>query len=433
MHAGREDDSHGAQAAYERRLADAASADHDHARSAITIASSGHAMGARERFGAGASSASSATSVVIDGRTLLSFAGCNYLGLAHHPRVIAALSESLGAHGISCGASRETTGNSTAHEDLERDVARFLRTPSALLVPDGYLANLVAAQGLAPDHELVLVDERSHASIADALAAAGWRTVEYRHASASAAARELERALTTAAGREIGPVRATNRSGPRIAIFTDGVFPAHGTMAPLRELLALLPDERGTLVVDDAHATGVLGASGRGTCEHFGLDDPRVVITSTLSKALGCFGGLVAGSEERVRSIRERSRAFAGSSPIPPALARAGSAAIGELESDPSRLARLRANTARLRERFGALRLPAHELDVPVFAFALDAPERMRRVHEELLERGILAPCIRYPDGVHDRGSWFRIALSSEHTREHIDRLADALRSALGR
>jgi 7-keto-8-aminopelargonate synthetase-like enzyme len=390
-----------------------------------------------ERIGIGASRGTSPTSIVLGGRRLLSFAGCNYLGLAHDPRLISALAKGLEQDGISVGASRATTGNSDAHEELECDVARFLRCEAALLAPDGYLANLVIAQGLSADHDLALVDERAHSSLRDALAASRWRVVEYDHASATSAAERLRRSLAVEGRGLSGPSSPdrTESSGlpPRVAIFTDGVFPASSRVAPLRELLELLPTPGGTLVVDDSHATGVLGAHGRGTCEHLELSDPRVVITTTLSKALGCFGGLIVGSHERIRAARERSRAFVGSSPIPPALARAGSAAVAALASDPSRIDRLRANVAALRSRFHELDLPAPEIDLPVFPFTLESIERMQRVHEDLIERGILAPYIRYPDGMDDRRGYFRIALSSEHTCEDIDRLAAELAQALRR
>jgi 7-keto-8-aminopelargonate synthetase-like enzyme len=376
------------------------------------------AMSASDSDRNDASSAMSATSVIIGGRALLSFAGCNYLGLAQHPRVIEALARNLVQYGISCGASRETTGNTSAHEELEHAAARFLGCEAALLAPDGYLANLVAAQALAADHDVALVDEKSHASLRDALIATRFRVVEYRHANAESAQRELQR------------VGAANT---RVALFTDGVFPAHGSIAPLRELVRILPHARSTLVVDDCHATGVLGARGRGTCEHLGLSDPRVVITTTLSKAFGCFGGLIVCSRDRVRSMRERSRAYVGSSPIPPALACAGSAAIAELAADPSRLSRLRTNIARLRSRFVELGLTAPVHDLPVFPFTLDSIERMQRVHADLVASGILAPYIRYPDGMDDQRGYFRVALSAEHTDEHIDRLASALGSALRR
>jgi 7-keto-8-aminopelargonate synthetase-like enzyme len=364
--------------------------------------------------------ASTATTIELEGRTLASFAGCSYLGLAHHPRVIAALRAGIDEHGISAGASRATSGDSVAHVELEAHAARFLGCDAALLVPSGYLANLVTAQGLAPDHDLALADARAHASSRDALAASGWEVAEYAHASASDAARVL---------REHRTARTTPSRG--VAIFTDGVFPASKNVAPLPELLALLPREGGTLVVDDGHASGVLGARGRGTCEHFALADRRIVITTTLSKAFGCAGGLIAGARDVVERIRVRSRAFVCSSPIPPALARAASAAIRELEEHPERLARLRASCARLREHFARLDLPAPELDLPVFAFALRPAERMARVQRALLERGIFVPLIRYPDGFDDEHGYLRASVNAEHTIADVDRLARELESAL--
>jgi 7-keto-8-aminopelargonate synthetase-like enzyme len=358
--------------------------------------------------------ASTATTLEIEGRELLSFAGCSYLGLAHHPRVIEALHAGLENQGISSGASRATSGNSVAHVELEEHAARFLGCEAALLVPNGYLANLVVAQGLAADHDLALVDARAHASTRDALAASGWNVAEYAHADAGDASRVL---------REHRP--------SSVAIFTDGVYPASKTIAPLRDLLALLPRDRGTLVVDDCHASGVLGARGRGTCEHFGLSDPRIVITTTLSKAFGCLGGLIAGTAQVVERVRERSRAFVCASPIPPALARAGSAAIRELEEHPERLARLRANASRLREHFAKLDLPAPELDLPVFAFTLRPAERMERVQRALLERGIFVPMLRYPDGFDDEHGYLRVAVNAEHSPADVGRLSRELESAL--
>ena len=351
--------------------------------------------------------ATTATTVVLDGRELVAFGGCNYLGLAHHPAVIDALQRGARETGVSSGASRETTGNHVAHEELERDLAQFLGTQSALLAPDGYLANLVVAQALAPDHSIALFDAKSHASVRDAIAAAGFESIEYEHAKASSAARAL-----------------AAHPHERVAIFTDGVFPSLKHVAPLPELLANLPAERGTLVVDDCHGFGVLGARGRGTCEHFELADPRIVITATMSKAFGCHGGVIAGSLELIASARERSRAHVGSTPIPPALARAGSAALRELQRDPARLTRLRANIERLRAHFRELGLPASDLALPVFAFTLAAQAEMERVHRRLLAAGLLVPLIDYPDVP---GGYFRVVVNAEHTIEQIDRLAREL------
>jgi 7-keto-8-aminopelargonate synthetase-like enzyme len=357
--------------------------------------------------------ASRATSLEVAGRELVAFAGCDYLGLAHDPAVIAAAREGLGEHGVSPSASRETTGNRLEHESLEADLARFLGVEAALLVPDGYLANLVAAQSLAPETALALVDAEAHASLRDALLATGIETVEYAHCYARAAAE----------------ARARHPDGC-LAIFTDGVFPALQRFAPLVELVALLGSED-VLVVDDCHGSGVVGPRGRGTCEHFGLDDPRIVITTTLSKSFGCYGGVLAGSATHVARAASRSRAYVCSTPIPAALARAGRAALRDLTASSRRLERLRANVAWMRAGFARLGLRAPAIETPVFAFTLDASRSSAEIERDLAERGFLVPFVEYPAGRGGSSGYFRLALNSEHTSAEIDALLEALAASI--
>jgi 8-amino-7-oxononanoate synthase len=360
---------------------------------------------------------SRAARVVIDGRELVAFAGCDYLGLAHAPPVVEALKTGLARHGVSSSASRETTGSRVAHEELERDLASALGLPAALCAPSGYLANLIAAQGLAGLAEIALVDAEAHASVRDALLAAGIETIEYAHADARSAA--------AAHG---------DRSRDRLVIATDGVFPSLGHTGPLRELLALLPAGRGLLLVDDCHGFGVLGARGRGTLEHLGLEDERIVVTATLSKAVGCFGGVIAGSTASIERMRHRSRAWVGSTPIPPALAEAARSALGLLKRG-ERLAKLRLNIARMRAGFRQLGLPVAEIELPVFAFAPPetatrdraSPESSARAFElALRERGFLVPCLDYP-GFGAAGPYLRLAVSADHEAPEIDALLEAL------
>lgn len=350
------------------------------------------------------------TSVTVDGRALVLFAGCNYLGLAQHHEVVAALRAGLDEFGVSSAGSRETTGNTVAHDELELAIARFLGLEAALLVPDGYLSNLVLAQGLAPDVRDALVDREAHVSVRDALAAAGLRAHTFAFCDADDAA-----SVAARAGLE------------RFAVFTDGAYPVMKGVAPLPQLLEVLPGD-GTLAVDDCHGLGVLGARGRGTAEHWNVDDRRLVVTGTLSKALGVFGGFVAGARATIDLCRERSRAYVGSTPIPPALARASLASLRVLEREPERVARLRANVDSAREALRHAGVAVHEAPLPVFAFALESSERMERVHAGLLARGVLVPYVRYPDGL---GGYLRCALSSEHTSSEIELLAGALRGAL--
>ncbi len=351
-----------------------------------------------------------AGAVSVRGRELIAFAGCDYLGLAHAPEVRDALRSGLERYGVSASGSRATTGNAVAHDDLELDLARFLRLEAALLVPDGYLSNHVFLQGIAHKRPRAIVDREAHVSMADALASSGIASRSYDFCSARSAEE---------AARE-------GSDGP-LLILTDGVYPVMRGVAPIRELLDALP-QRGWLAVDDCHGTGVLGAGGRGSHEHAGVADPRLVVTGTLSKALGCFGGFIAGSRAVIDEIAARSRAFVGSTPIPPALAMAGSAAIALLESDGARLVRLRANIERVRRLLRGVGVDAHDLPLPVFAWKATAPDRGDRVQRALLEHGILIPHVSYPDGL---GSYFRLAVSAAHDESAIAKLETALPSAL--
>ncbi len=346
----------------------------------------------------------------VSGRDVAVFAGCDYLGLAHDPAVVDALARGLERYGVSAGASRATTGNATAHDELEHDLARFLGLEAALLVPDGYLSNLVLAQGIAAECRTALVDHEAHVSFHDALAAADVRVATYDTCAAPLAA-----------------VMAEELRPKPFAICTDGAYPVLRGIAPLRELLALVPRD-GWLVVDDCHATGVLGSRGRGSHEHHAISDPRLVVTGTLSKALGCFGGFVAGSRALVERVRARSRAFAASTPIPPALALAGSAAVRILEKDGSRVAALQANVERVRAVLRNHDIHVHRLPLPVFAWKAASPDEGRRIHEHMLDLGILVPHVTYPDGL---GSYFRLAVSAAHTETAIARLDAALQEAL--
>lgn len=353
---------------------------------------------------------STSATVQIDGRELVLFGGCDYLGLAHHPRVVAALEAGVRQFGVSSSGSRTTTGNATAHDELEAHLARFFEVEAALLVPDGYLSNIVAAQALPEVIETVLIDRESHVSIRDAMRVSGCSVREYASADARSAlecARDLKR--------------------EPFAIFTDGVFPVLRAVAPLAGLLACLP-KSGLLVVDDCHGVGVLGAHGRGSVEHAGIQDSRIVITGTLSKSLGCFGGFVAGAGVFIERARTHSRAFVASTPIPPALASAASVALSVIDDEPHRLARSREHASRLRVLFTRLGLPISTVPLPVLALQLPSRARMQLIHESLLARGLLVPLVEYPDGL---GGYLRIAVRADHTDAHVDALIEGLMEVL--
>jgi len=348
--------------------------------------------------------ASTATTVRVDGRDLLFFGGNNYLGLAHHPEVHAALCASVGELGLTTTSSRETTGNTTAHEALEGELAAFLGAESAILTAEGYTANLALAQSLATDHRVALIDEKSHRSVLNSVSAAGLEVVKYRHVSATHAA-EL----------------VTRHAAKGVLIFTDGVFAADGAIAPARELLGALPPGAGTLVIDDCHGFCVLGDGGRGTASMFGVRDPRLVITTTLAKGLGCYGGCIAGAAARVASVREHAGVYRGSTPVPPPIAQAARVALALLTRTPGMVTRLFENVWRARAGLTSLKIELGVDEHPILTFTVGSVARMDRVYARLWEAGILAPLIEYPGGPTER--YFRLSVNAMHTAGQIDRL----------
>lgn len=355
-----------------------------------------------------------ATRVTIDGRTLVAFGGCDYLGLAHDPAVIASLGAAAGRYGLSASASRETTGNTLAHDQLEIDLARFVGMPGAIVLPEGYLANVAACQGLARlGVDLAIVDANGHKSLADAAATAGLAVELFDHRDASCA-HQLVRA----------------HRGRRSAVLTDGVFTADGAVAPLDALLNGLD---AWLLVDDCHGLGVLGPGGRGTIEHFGLAGDRLAMTSTLAKGIGVYGGCVAGPSELIEAIRAGATAYRCTTPIPPALAEAARTALGILVDGHSGLATLRGHCLRIQRALGALGLvdPKRSPEVPIFAFVLQPASRMDELRDRLLDAGIDVPVIAYPGGPAAR--FVRLTVSAAHTDEQVGTLIEVMSGFLAK
>jgi len=358
--------------------------------------------------------ASDATTVTLaDGRVVVSFGGCNYLGLASHPAVVNAVRSALELFGLSATASRETTGNATPHEALERELADFLNVERALLVPDGYIANIAACQGLAGlEVSVALIDERGHASLADAARTAGLRIVRYDHACPESVARALRTA------------RPSNA-----VVMTDGVFTADGEIAPIADLLSELGADD-WLLVDDCHGLGTVGRGGRGSVAEARLDDPRVVVTSSLAKGLGGAGGIVAGSGSFVTHCH-RSSGYICTTPIAPALAEGTRAALRVLRAEPGLLDTLHANAVRLRSGLRRLGLISDTDDraTPLAAFTIGDTPTMERLASGLLHDGYRVPLIRYPGGPAE--AYFRLSVNAEHTGGQIDGLLDAFERRL--
>jgi 8-amino-7-oxononanoate synthase len=350
----------------------------------------------------------------INGQEVLLFSSNNYLGLAHHPRVKAAAVEAVKRWGAGSGGSRLTTGNFVLHRQLEERIARFKGTEDAIVFSSGYLANLGVISALVGRGDLVLSDELNHASIIDGCRLSRATVKVFRH-------------------RDVTHLRdillAERNSYRRCLIVTDGVFSMDGDIAPLPHLLQLAEEFQALLMVDDAHATGVLGKRGAGTAEHFGLEGQGIIQMGTLSKALGSEGGYVAGSAILVDYLRNRARSFIFSTALSPPVVAAAMAALDVLEEEPYLLDQLRANVCQLYrglKEMGFEVLPTESAIIPLM---VGEAQRALALSAALAEKGIFVPAIR-PPTVPEATSRVRITVMATHTPEDLQRALDAFRQA---
>ena len=344
-----------------------------------------------------------------DGREVLVFNSNDYLGMTHEAAVIRAAGEAL-RFGAGSGGARLTSGASFEISDLEAELARFKGKEAALVFNTGYMTNLGVIWALAGKEDVIFSDSLNHASIIDGCRMSGAKIAVYPHSDTAA----LERLLAE-----------TPCAGQRY-IVTDGVFSMDGDIARLPELTALRDKYGAALLVDDAHATGVIGKTGRGTAEYWGLEGTVDIQVGTLSKALGAEGGFVCASEDIVRWLRNRSRPFIFSTAIGPSTAAAALASLRLLEAEPRRLEMLRANTARLRDALTAAGLPLLPGDTPILPIMCGEEDRAASLARACREEGLLLSAIR-PPSVPRGTSRIRLTVTAAHTAEDIDRAAAIL------
>jgi 7-keto-8-aminopelargonate synthetase-like enzyme len=353
------------------------------------------------------------TSVRYLGRILTYFGGCDYFRLSSHPAVRRALRAGLEKFGLNVAASRLTTGNHPLYELAERRLAQFFGVEAVALVSSGYVTNLVVAQALAGTFTHVLIDEGAHTCLDDAAPFFKARVLAFRDRDPAHAARRLSQC-----GPKAKPI-----------LLTDGMFSLDGELAPVEAYLRLLPRD-GALLLDDAHGAGTLGRTGQGTLEVLGVRDRRIIRTITLSKAFGAYGGAVLGTRALIRRIQTQSPLFAGNTPPPLPLVCAALKSLDLLRSDPALRRRLIRNTTHAKDRLRRAGWALPDTPSPILSFLPDGSGQVRRLKRGLLAAGIYPSFIKYPGGPPQ--GYFRFALSSEHTREQLDRLVDALLPARG-
>lgn len=345
----------------------------------------------------------------VQGKPVLLLCSNDYLGLAGHPALRQAAALAMERYGFGSGASRLVSGNSALHEELEGRIAAFKGTEAAMVFNSGYAANTGVIPALAGEGDALFSDELNHGSIIDGCRLSRARTFVYRHCDLD----HLEALL-----REHGSRR-------RKVIITDGVFSMDGDIAPLPGLLSLAERHGAVLMVDDAHATGVLGAGGRGTAEHFGLSGKVHIQMGTLGKALGSFGAYVAGDRDLVRYLLNKSRSYIFSTSLPPAVCAASLAAFNVLEQEPWRKERLWENRKRFVDGLNSLGIDAAPSETPIVPILINSAEKALQAAGALLEQGIFAPAIR-PPSVPANASRIRTTVTAVHGEEDLDQAITA-------
>jgi glycine C-acetyltransferase len=348
------------------------------------------------------------------GTEVLNFCANNYLGLANHPAIVAAAHKALDDHGFGLASVRFICGTQDLHKELERGIARFLGTDDAILYSSCFDANGGLFETLLGEEDAVISDALNHASIIDGIRLCKAQRLRYKHADMA----DLETQLATAKG-------ARTR-----LIATDGVFSMDGDIAPLRDIVDLARKHDALVMVDDSHATGFVGPSGRGAAEHRGVQDRIDIFTSTLGKALGGgTGGFTAASQAVIDLLRQRSRPYLFSNSIAPAVAAAGIAAIELLSKSGDLRQKLNANTKRFRERMTSAGFDIKPGEHPIAPIMLYDAALAHRLAAAMLERGIYVIGFSYP--VVPKGeARIRVQLSAAHSEADIDRAIAAFTEA---
>jgi len=346
----------------------------------------------------------------VNDKTLSYFAGNNYLGLANDPTLVKDAIKALEKYGVNFAASRQTTGTSDIHLALEKSLAEFKGQQEAVAFASGYMGNKILLHILRKQYDSIFADSMAHSSITDGIPCNIPQVKYYEHANPN----HLEELL-----------KASPQSRP--LIITDGVFALTGGIAPVDQLYSLAQKYGAILVVDDAHATGVLGENGRGTPEHFHLDNaPGLFQSETMSKAIGSYGGFIAGNHELIDTIRKKSTFYGASTALPPPVVAAGLSSLKLIENHPELRTKLMDNTRMLRKGIEDLAFSTTSGITPIIPIYFKEKQTATHLSQFLEKNGIIAPAVDYP--VKTSQFIVRITASSIHTEDQIQHLLQTLK-----
>lgn len=343
-------------------------------------------------------------------KTYSYFGGNNYLGLASHPAVKEAAIIATEKYGVSFSASRQTTGTSRLHLELEDELARFKGREDSVIFASGYMGNSILLDCLDGNYSAVFVDRLSHPSIIWGIPKNKVNVFMYDHCDTE----DLERQLYK------------HRQYKSI-IITDGIFPLTGDIAPIDIIYEHATKYHSLLIVDDAHSTGILGEKGRGTPEFFDLDNaPGIYQSETMSKALGSYGGFIAADRPFINKIRENSAIYQASTSLPPSVVAAGLASLRIIRKEPSIRKKVLELSKIMRKEISEIGFKTSGLNTPIIPLFMPSYEAASNLSGFLQEKGIIVPVVRYP-GI-EKTSLIRITVSANHKNVQIEELLENLK-----
>jgi len=350
------------------------------------------------------------TEVIVGGKKMIMIGSNNYLGLTSHPKVKKAALEAVKKYGSGCSGSRFLNGTLDIHEELERRLAKFMRKEAAQVFSTGFLTNIGTIATLVNRKDHVITDRSDHASIVDACRLSFGSVIKFKHNDMS----DLKRVLSS----------CENKAGKLIVV--DGVFSMEGDIANLPEIVNLAKQYNARVMVDDAHSIGVLGENGRGTAEHFNLEDEVDIVMGTFSKSFASLGGFIASSERVINYIKHFSRALIFSASPPPAAVAACLAALDIIESEPERRERLWQITRRMHKEFKALGFNIGNSQTPIIPIYIGDDIKTFKMWKMLFDEGIFTNPIISP-AVSPGSQLLRTSYTATHTDQQLDRVLEVV------
>jgi 8-amino-7-oxononanoate synthase len=351
------------------------------------------------------------TEVTVDGKRMIMIGSNNYLGLTSHPKVKEAALEAVKKYGSGCSGSRFLNGTLDIHEKLEQRLAKFMRKEAAQVFSTGFLTNLGTIATLVNRKDSVITDRSDHASIVDACRLSFGRVIKFKHNDMS----DLKRVLGS----------CENKAGKLIVV--DGVFSMEGDIANLPEIVNLAKQHNARVMVDDAHAIGVLGENGRGTAEHFNLEDEVDIVMGTFSKSFASLGGFIVASERVINYIKHFSRALIFSASPPPAAVAACLAALDIIESEPERREKLWQITRRMHKELKALGFNIGNSQTPIIPIYIGDDIKTFQFWKMLSDEGIFTNPIISP-AVPPGSQLIRTSYTATHTDEQLDKVLEVFK-----